>query len=70
MWDDLAPVFATRLSKKKYNKIYLKEDLNHTGAHKINNTIGQILVAQKLGKKTHHCREDRTTQVATATVIG
>jgi tryptophan synthase beta chain len=28
-----------------------KEDLNHTGAHKINNTIGQILVAQKLGKK-------------------
>jgi hypothetical protein len=48
MWDDQAPVFATRLSKKYNTKIYLKEDLNHTGA--INNTIGQILVAQKLGK--------------------
>ena len=33
-------------------KIYLKrEDLNHTGSHKINNTIGQVLLAQKLGKK-------------------
>lgn len=44
--------FAKRLSEKYNTKIYLKrEDLNHTGAHKINNTIGQILVAQKLGKK-------------------
>lgn len=43
--------FAKRLSKKYGCKIYLKrEDLNHTGAHKINNTIGQILVAKKLGK--------------------
>ncbi len=43
---------AERLSKKYGAKIYLKrEDLNHTGAHKINNTIGQILVAQRLGKK-------------------
>jgi tryptophan synthase beta chain len=44
--------FAKRLSDKYKTKIYLKrEDLNHTGAHKINNTIGQILVAQRLGKK-------------------
>ncbi len=43
--------FAKRLSKKYQTKIYLKrEDLNHTGAHKINNTIGQILMAKKLGK--------------------
>lgn len=44
--------FARRLSERYRSKIYLKrEDLNHTGAHKINNTIGQILVAKKLGKK-------------------
>ncbi len=44
--------FAKRLSKKYGAKIYLKrEDLCHTGAHKINNTIGQILMAQRLGKK-------------------
>ena len=44
--------YAKRLSEKHQTKVYLKrEDLNHTGAHKINNTIGQILVAQKLGKK-------------------
>ncbi len=44
--------FAKRLSEKYQTKIYLKrEDLNHTGAHKINNTIGQILMAQRLGKK-------------------
>ncbi|RED38158.1 tryptophan synthase beta chain [Winogradskyella eximia] len=43
--------FAKRLSKKYNTKIYLKrEDLNHTGAHKINNTIGQILMAKRLGK--------------------
>jgi tryptophan synthase beta chain len=43
--------FAKRLSEKYQTNIYLKrEDLNHTGSHKINNTIGQILVAQKLGK--------------------
>ncbi|MGI8584421.1 MAG: tryptophan synthase subunit beta [Chitinophagaceae bacterium] len=47
------PLFlAERLSEKYGAKIYLKrEDLCHTGAHKINNTIGQILLAQKLGKK-------------------
>lgn len=44
--------YAKRLSAKYGAKIYLKrEDLNHTGAHKINNTIGQILLAQRLGKK-------------------
>jgi len=43
---------AQRLSKKYGANIFLKrEDLTHTGAHKINNTIGQILVAQHLGKK-------------------
>jgi len=44
--------FADRLSGKYQTNIYLKrEDLCHTGAHKINNTIGQILLAEKLGKK-------------------
>ena len=43
---------AERLSKKYNTAIYLKrEDLCHTGAHKINNTIGQILLAARLGKK-------------------
>ncbi len=43
---------AKRLSEKYNTNVYLKrEDLNHTGAHKINNTVGQILVAKKLGKK-------------------
>ncbi|MDY0077453.1 MAG: tryptophan synthase subunit beta [Bacteroidales bacterium] len=43
---------AVNLSKKYGAKILLKrEDLTHTGAHKINNTIGQILLAQRLGKK-------------------
>ncbi|TGV01245.1 tryptophan synthase subunit beta [Flavivirga rizhaonensis] len=43
--------FAKHLSEKYNTKIYLKrEDLNHTGAHKINNTIGQILMAKRLGK--------------------
>lgn len=44
--------FAKRLSEKYKANIYLKrEDLCHTGAHKINNTVGQILLAKKLGKK-------------------
>ncbi|EIM73438.1 tryptophan synthase subunit beta [Nitritalea halalkaliphila LW7] len=43
---------AERLSEKFGAKIYLKrEDLCHTGAHKVNNTIGQIILAKKLGKK-------------------
>ncbi len=47
------PLFkAERLSEKYGANIYLKrEDLCHTGAHKVNNTVGQILVAQRLGKK-------------------
>jgi tryptophan synthase beta chain len=44
--------YAKRLSRQYGTNIYLKrEDLCHTGAHKINNTIGQVLVAQQLGKK-------------------
>ena len=43
--------FATRLSLFHNTRIFLKrEDLNHTGAHKINNTVGQILIAKRLGK--------------------
>ncbi len=43
---------AERLSEHYNTNIYLKrEDLNHTGAHKINNTVGQILLAKRLGKK-------------------
>ena len=62
--------FAKRLSKKYKTKIYLKrEDLCHTGAHKINNTIGQILLAKELGK-TRIIAETGAGQhgVATATV--
>ena len=61
---------APRLSKRYGAHIYLKrEDLNHTGAHKINNTIGQILLAQRLGK-TRIIAETGAGQhgVATATV--
>ena len=43
--------FAKRLSEHYQTNVYLKrEDLNHTGAHKINNTLGQILLAKRLGK--------------------
>jgi tryptophan synthase beta chain len=43
--------YAKNLSVKYNADIYLKrEDLNHTGAHKVNNTIGQILLAKKMGK--------------------
>ena len=62
--------FARRLSKKYNTKIYLKrEDLCHTGAHKVNNTIGQILLAKRLGK-TRIIAETGAGQhgVATATV--
>lgn len=61
---------AKRLSAKYGCTIYLKrEDLNHTGAHKINNTIGQILLARKMGK-TRIIAETGAGQhgVATATV--
>jgi len=44
--------FARRLSERYGAQIWLKrEDLNHTGAHKINNTVGQILVARRMGKR-------------------
>jgi tryptophan synthase beta chain len=44
--------FAKRLSERYDTKFFLKrEDLCHTGAHKVNNTVGQILLAQRLGKK-------------------
>lgn len=62
--------FAKRLSEKYNTRIYLKrEDLNHTGAHKVNNTIGQILMAKRLGK-TRIIAETGAGQhgVATATV--
>ncbi|MDD4143928.1 MAG: tryptophan synthase subunit beta [Prolixibacteraceae bacterium] len=62
--------YAARLSEHYSTRIYLKrEDLNHTGSHKINNTIGQILLAEKLGK-TRIIAETGAGQhgVATATV--
>ncbi|MFO7827092.1 MAG: tryptophan synthase subunit beta [Bacteroidales bacterium] len=48
-----SPLFyANRLSNHYHTSIFLKrEDLNHTGSHKINNTVGQILLAERLGKK-------------------
>ena len=61
---------AKRLSERYGAKIYLKrEDLNHTGAHKINNTIGQILLAHRMGR-TRIIAETGAGQhgVATATV--
>lgn len=61
---------ARRLSAKYGCKIYLKrEDLNHTGAHKINNAIGQVLLAKRMGK-SHIIAETGASQhgVATATV--
>ena len=62
--------YSDRLSDRYHAKIYLKrEDLNHTGSHKINNTIGQILLAKRLGK-TRIIAETGAGQhgVATATV--
>ena len=66
-----SPLFhARRLSARYGCRIYLKrEDLNHTGAHKINNAIGQVLIARKMGK-TRIVAETGAGQhgVATATV--
>ena len=62
--------YAKRMSEKYGCHLYLKrEDLNHTGAHKINNTVGQILLAKKMGK-TRIIAETGAGQhgVATATV--
>ena len=61
---------APRLSDRVGTRIYLKrEDLNHTGAHKINNTVGQVLLARRMGK-TRIIAETGAGQhgVATATV--
>lgn len=62
--------YAQRMSRQYGCRLYLKrEDLNHTGAHKINNTVGQILLARKMGK-TRIIAETGAGQhgVATATV--
>jgi tryptophan synthase beta chain len=62
--------YAERMSRKYGCRLYLKrEDLNHTGAHKINNTVGQILLAKRMGK-TRIIAETGAGQhgVATATV--
>jgi len=66
-----SPLYLTKRLSEKYGcKIYLKrEDLNHTGSHKINNAIGQVLLAQRMGK-TRIIAETGAGQhgVATATV--
>jgi len=56
-------MFARRLSEAiGRGRIYLKrEDLCHTGAHKINNALGQVLLTQYLGKKARHRRNGRGT---------
>lgn len=62
--------YAKRLSEKYGTKIYLKrEDLNHTGAHKINNVIGQILLAKRMGK-TKVIAETGAGQHGVATATG
>ena len=62
--------YAERLSAKYGTKIYLKrEDLNHTGAHKINNVIGQILLARRMGK-TKVIAETGAGQHGVATATG
>ncbi len=62
--------YAERLSEKYGTKIYLKrEDLNHTGAHKINNVIGQILLAKRMGK-TRVIAETGAGQHGVATATG
>lgn len=62
--------FAERLSEKYNTKIYLKrEDLNHTGAHKINNVIGQIMLAKRMGK-TKVIAETGAGQHGVATATG
>lgn len=62
--------FAERLSEKYKTKIYLKrEDLNHTGAHKINNVMGQILLARRMGK-TKVIAETGAGQHGVATATG
>ena len=66
-----SPLYLARRMSERYNcRLYLKrEDLNHTGAHKINNALGQILLARRMGK-TRIIAETGAGQhgVATATV--
>ena len=51
---------APRLSDAVRARVLLKrEDLNHTGAHKINNALGQALLARRMGKTAHHRRDGR-----------
>jgi len=48
---------ADNLSAQLGFQVWLKrEDLNHTGAHKINNALGQILLARRMGENAHYCR--------------
>lgn len=62
--------YAENLSKKYHTKMYLKrEDLNHTGAHKINNVIGQIMLAKRMGK-TKVIAETGAGQHGVATATG
>ena len=62
--------YAENLSREYGTKIYLKrEDLNHTGAHKINNVIGQILLAKRMGK-TKVIAETGAGQHGVATATG
>ncbi len=62
--------YAENLSKKYQTKMYLKrEDLNHTGAHKINNVIGQIMLAKRMGK-TKVIAETGAGQHGVATATG
>ena len=55
--------FAERMTQELGGgKVYLKrEDLNHTGSHKLNNVIGQMLLAKRMGQKAHHSRDGSRT---------
>jgi len=63
---------ARRISERAGRPVYLKrEDLNHTGSHKLNNALGQVLLAKRMGKRQDHRRDvgPGSTGVATATVV-
>ena len=70
MLEDLAHYFLQKNYRRfKWSKIYFKRDeLNHTGAHKINNCMGQILLAKKMGKTRIIAETGADSTVATATV--
>src|ERR1700710_587270 len=68
-----SPLYHAKRYSEKYgaNIFFKREDLNHTGSHKINNAIGQILLAQRLGKKRIIAETGAGQHgVATATVCG